>query len=83
MNPDAQEEFDKILTIDPKNLTQEQIEFLRARRDYLKDSQADEYAEVLKENSKEEEPKQDQTSEESEKPNPVLQDGKNERQNKK
>ena len=47
MNKEAKEYLDKILTIDPKNLTDEQIAFLRARRSYLKTAQLEEYASIL------------------------------------
>lgn len=59
MNPEAQAELNRILAIDPKNLTEDDKAFLRARSSYLKESQKQEYAEALKE------PKH-QTSEEPE-----------------
>lgn len=49
MNPEAQERLDEILKISPQDLTPEQKAFLRARRTYLKESQEEEYAEVLNE----------------------------------
>lgn len=48
MNPEAQEELNRILKIEPKELNADEIGFLRARRSYLKQSQLDEYASVLK-----------------------------------
>lgn len=47
MNPEAQAVLDEILKINPKDLTKDQRDFLRARRTYLKDSQLEEYQEVL------------------------------------
>ncbi len=47
MNPEAQAVLDEILKIDPNSLTEDQIAFLRARRDYLKSSQVEEYRTVL------------------------------------
>lgn len=47
MNPEAQAVLDEILKINPKDLNVDQRAFLRARRTYLKDSQLEEYQEVL------------------------------------
>lgn len=49
MNPEAQKRLDEILKINPVDLTPEQKAFLKARRTYLKKSQAEEYASVLNE----------------------------------
>ena len=54
INPEAQAALDVILKKDPKHLTVDEIGFLRARRDYLKDSQLREYASVLAEHVKHE-----------------------------
>lgn len=55
MNPEAQAILDVILKKDPSTLTADDIGFLRARRDYLKKSQLDEYDEVLNPKAKKEE----------------------------
>lgn len=47
MNPQAQAELDKILKIEPENLTVDQKAFLKARQGYLKKAQLEEYADVL------------------------------------
>lgn len=47
MNKEAQEILNKILNIDPDSLSTDEIEFLRARRDYLKKAQLEEYASIL------------------------------------
>lgn len=56
MNEEAQEILNKILAKNPDELNEVEKDFLRARRDYLKQSQLDEYAKVLN-------IKEDQTSE--------------------
>ena len=48
MDQASQEHLNKILTIDPSNLTQDEVDFLRARRSYLKAIQLEEYESVLK-----------------------------------
>lgn len=47
MNPEAQEVLNKILAKEPTVLTEDEAKFLRARRDYLKKSQLEEYVAVL------------------------------------
>ena len=47
MNPEAQARLDEILKINPNDLNLDQRAFLRARRDYLKKSQYDEYKDVI------------------------------------
>ena len=47
MNEEAKERLNKILEIDPGNLTGEQRGFLRARQGYLRASQVEEYREVI------------------------------------
>lgn len=47
MNPESQAFFDSILKKDPTELTANEISFLRARRDYLKKSQLEEYHDVM------------------------------------
>ena len=47
MNKEAQEYLNTILTKDPDQLTDYEISFLRARRDYLKEIQLKEYDSVL------------------------------------
>ena len=56
MNPEAREELDRILGIEPSRLTFDERAFLRARRDYLKKSQAEEYAQVIKQEDQAPEP---------------------------
>ena len=48
MNPKAQLEFDRITIIPVKELTKEEIGFIRARRMYLRPEQTQIYAGVLK-----------------------------------
>ena len=48
MNQEAKERLDNILKKSPEELGTEEIAFLRARRDYLKTSQVEEYSSVLK-----------------------------------
>jgi predicted Zn-ribbon and HTH transcriptional regulator len=48
MDPKSKERLDQILEKNPKSLTQDEIDFLRARRSYLKDSIYEEYEVVLK-----------------------------------
>ena len=47
MDQKSREYLDKILTKDPEILNEGEIRFLRARRDYLKKSQLEEYDSVL------------------------------------
>lgn len=47
MNPEAQEELNKILAKEPETLNEEEIKFLRARSSYLKKAQLEEYDSVL------------------------------------
>ena len=47
MDPQSKEYLDKILAKDPDTLNEYEIKFLRARRDYLKKSQLDEYDSVI------------------------------------
>ena len=47
MNPQAEVILREILKKDPKNLNTDEIAFLRARVSYLKDSQKEEYANIL------------------------------------
>jgi len=54
MNPEAAQYLEKILNKDPRSLTPDEIAFLRARRDYLKQSQLEEYASVLHQTSEKE-----------------------------
>lgn len=54
MNQEAQDYLDEILKLSPSQLTEDQIGFLRARRDYLKESQKEEYKSVLNQTSKKE-----------------------------
>ena len=68
MDPKSRELLDKILEKEITTLTVEDIEFLRARRSYIKKSQFAEYDAIInpKEDKKEEPPlyvaKKDQTS---------------------
>lgn len=48
MDEKSQEIFDSIIAKSPSELNEIEIKFLRARRDYLKDSQKEEYKSVLK-----------------------------------
>ena len=48
MNPEAREELDRIVAIEPVALTEYEAGFLRARRDYLTKEQTEVYADVLK-----------------------------------
>lgn len=59
INPEARAELDRILEIDVDELTPEEIAFLRARRDYLKKDQLEEYDSIL--NPKETKPAKKQT----------------------
>lgn len=59
INFEAKAELDRILEIDVSELTPEEISFLRARRDYLKKDQLEEYDSVL--NPKETKPAKKQT----------------------
>lgn len=59
MDQRSQEYLNTILAKDPDVLNQSEISFLRARRDYLKKSQLEEYKSVLS-------PKVNQTSEKTE-----------------
>lgn len=72
MDQKSQEYLQSILQKNPRDLNQNEILFLKARRSYVKDSQLEEFKSVLFI----EESKDNQTSDE-EKPNPVIQDGKN------
>lgn len=47
MDQTSQEYFDKIVAKDPDTLSQQEIDFLRARRSYLKKVQLEEYDKVL------------------------------------
>lgn len=47
MNPEAQAYLDAILKKNPEELNHLELTFLRARRDYLKKSQLEEYKDVL------------------------------------
>lgn len=47
MNPEAQEQLDKILAKDADELTRDERDFLRARQSYLKKTQVEEYKSVL------------------------------------
>jgi hypothetical protein len=47
MNPEAQAEFDRIVSIEPAGLSEAEKDFLRARRDYLSKEQEAVYADVL------------------------------------
>jgi hypothetical protein len=49
MNPEAREELDRILAIEPAALSESEIGFLRARRSYLTKEQTEVYADVLAE----------------------------------
>lgn len=49
MNPEAQAEYDRIVSIEPAALSEAEAGFLRARRDYLTEEQKAVYAEVLSE----------------------------------
>ena len=59
MNPGAQTRLDNILKKSPEELNTEEIAFLRARRDYLKTSQVEEYDSIL--NPKETKPLETET----------------------
>lgn len=48
MNPEAQAELNRILGLDPNELSEYEAGFLRARRDYLSEEQKAVYADVLK-----------------------------------
>lgn len=47
MNPEAKEVLETILGKDKATLNQSEVEFLRARRDYLNDEQKKRFADVL------------------------------------
>jgi hypothetical protein len=47
MNPEAQEELDRILKLNPDQLTSDDVAFLNARRDYLTDEQKRIFQSVL------------------------------------
>jgi len=49
MNIEAQQELDRILGLDPNELTEYEVGFLRARRSYLSEEQKAVYADVLSE----------------------------------
>lgn len=59
INPEAKAELTRILDKDVSELTVDEIGFLRARRDYLKKSQLEEFDSVL--NPKETKPAKKQT----------------------
>jgi hypothetical protein len=48
MNPEAQEIFDRLVKLDPTALTDEDKEFLRARRSYLTSDQRRIFASLFK-----------------------------------
>lgn len=50
MNPEAQKLLDEILKKNPRDLTEEECVFLRARRGYLKDTQLEEYKLIINPN---------------------------------
>lgn len=52
MNPEAQDKLVEILRKNPSALTTEETAFLRARRSYLKESELEEYKDVLAEPKK-------------------------------
>jgi hypothetical protein len=47
MNPEAQSELDRILALQPAELSEAEAGFLRARRSYLNEEQRTVFAEVL------------------------------------
>jgi len=47
MNPEAQAIFDKLVKMNPQDLTKEQCNFLHARRPYMNDEQIRVFKEVL------------------------------------
>ena len=47
MDPKSKERLDQILQKSPRDLSDEEVAFLRARKMYLKQSQIDEYKEIL------------------------------------
>lgn len=47
MNQEASEYLEKIVAKEPHELVEEEIAFLRARRDYLSDEQVEKFAEFL------------------------------------
>jgi len=47
MNPEAKAELDRILSLSPAELTEDESAFLRARRSYLNEEQRTVFAEVL------------------------------------
>ena len=53
---DTQAELKRVTSINPKDLTQEEAGFLRARRDYLRPEQAQIYMYVLKNKEPDEKP---------------------------
>lgn len=48
----SQQEFNRVTSLKPHELTTEDIEFLWGRREYLNRSQTEEFADVLKERAK-------------------------------
>lgn len=47
MNPEAQAELNRILALDPNDVTESDAAFLRARRSYLSEEQLAVFAEAL------------------------------------
>lgn len=52
MNPEAKQELERILSLDPSVLTPSEIAFLRARASYLTSEQKRVFASVLEEKPK-------------------------------
>jgi len=48
MNSKARAEFDRVTAIDPKELTKDDVAFLKARRAYLRPEQKQVFSDVLK-----------------------------------
>lgn len=48
MNPEAQDYLNTLLAKDPNDLSKDEVDFMRARRSYLKPLQLEEYEVVLK-----------------------------------
>lgn len=48
MNPEAQAEFNRITMLEPKEMSKDEVGFLRARRAYLRPEQKTAFASILK-----------------------------------
>jgi hypothetical protein len=47
MNPEAKAEFDRIVELGPDQITEDEKDFIRARRSYLSEEQKHVFAEIL------------------------------------